>query len=217
MLFEDVLQKIRALKMKLNSISESSSIDYMFAKSDLDEYLEYVNTTLEKGSKDQREYAKDRINQILNEANIFYVQPKTKKSPPIMIKIEDEDIQADGFFKDPYITVYDGDTKKNIKNCVRVSLHDGRLLNHRNVQSKAGIGHLPKSCPQLKELPKIMKSNTNCGAYGGTVEESIKEYLKDRYLEKGKKYTEDDDAMNFCDFKDLKEERSKDKLNKFTR
>ena len=218
MTFENILQKIRNLKLELNSIDENSSIDYIFTKSDLDKYLEYINNILEKKATDeQKEYAKECIDQVLNEANVFYAQRQNKKSPAITIKIEDEDIRADGFFKDPYITIYDGDTPKNTKNCVRVSLHNGALLNHRNTQNKGKLGHLPQNCNQLKVLPDIMKSNTNRGNYKGNVEDCIKQYLKERYADKGKQYTDDDDAMNFCDFKSFKEERSKDKLNKYVR
>lgn len=221
---EERLDKLRMLDEKrLDLISEISSLALWESGSVFDlnaELKEVLSQIKEEYDILREELSFEEIEEAIllyrsesaiNEHDYFYKHPGQGKKKDVFVYMDYSPNYKAAFYNDPYIIVQDKiEGPNNTQNLVRVSLKDGRLLNHRNVGRRHDIGHLPENSNQLKELPKIMKSKYDDKR---TVEEFIHDYLDENYGHNAD-YKRID---KFADFDSYKEERPKELLRKYNK
>lgn len=211
---KEVLQEMKEAKEIIKEAESTgnieNNIDYTFAKFDLAEYYQCIFANIAKLPEERQCVVEQQILDILDEGEILYSKPKIGNKPAIMIHLDDEMTQDAGYYKDPYIGVYDGPSFSKSKNMARVRVKSATIENHDNTDNKGRLGHLPANSKQLKMLHDLMDQKCNAGQYKGmTIKDAINAHCRKNFESF---VTIKDDE--FSDFKEYNDTRSKDKLNK---
>lgn len=223
--YDHLLKEYESLT-EANYTLGSKLIDFKYDMSTPKEIRDQMAEDIEAVDGEVDEYRYDS----LTEAETFYIIAKNRDSnykhnPAIMVKMEDEKDYGENYLKDPYFTIYDTNSFKKAKNCVRISLFAkdekdkrARLVNHANRGRKAHLGHMAASSDQMDYIGSIMDYTCNTGKYAGmTVKDAMREELKKEIKESGLSDDKYEEIMNiannadFAEYDDFIDERSADK------